>query len=273
MKSKVLATLSVALLAGIALAQTSAQSPATGAAQQPGSTELETNSSPSQNTASTGEASASNQVAPGLLIPAELSKAVDAKKAKTGDPVVAKITQDMLANGRVVIPHNSKIIGHVTQAKGREKGEAESSLGIAFDKIVMKDGRELPLNASIQAIAAAQNNAAVNNEPITGQPAGVPGGGGPGRSGGAMGGEGRTVGNVGGTAPNSGTIGSTSGSSAGGAPQAAPNVRLNSNSQGVIGFPGFSLNAAADASQGSVISSQNKNVKLDGGTELMLRTR
>ena len=270
MKNSLIFVLTLALLAGISLAQTSAQSQAGGSAQQQGSTELQTNPTPSQN--ATGEASASNQIAPGTQIPAELSKSVDAKKAKAGDQVVAKTTQDMLVNGRVVIPRNSKIIGHITEAKPREKGESGSTLGIAFDKIVMKGGRELPLNASIQAMAAAQNNAALSNEPI-GQPTGATGGAAAGRpGGGVMGGEGRTVGNVAGTATGAaGNIGSTAGNTAGGATGSAGNARLNTNSQGVIGLSGLSLNVASDANQGTVITSQNKNVKLDSGTELMLR--
>jgi hypothetical protein len=273
MKKSLFSVLTIAVLAGVSLAQTSAQSQASGSAQPQASTELQTNSTPSQNTTASAESSASSQVAAGTMIPAELSKSVDAKKAKPGDQVVAKTTQDMLANGRVVIPHGSKIIGHVTEAKAHEKGEPESTLGIAFDKIVMKDGREVPVNASIQAIAAAQNNAAVSNEPMIGQPTGGPGGA-PGHagSGGVMGGEGRTVGSVAGTATTAaGNVGNTVGSTLGGATGAAGNARLNTNTQGVIGLSGLSLNAASDANQGTVISSQNKNVKLDSGTELMLR--
>ena len=271
MKKSLFSVLTIAVLAGVSLAQTSAQSQASGSAQQQGSTELQTNPTPSQNTTASAESSASNQISAGTMIPAELSKSVDAKKAKPGDQVIAKATQDMLANGRVVIPHGSKIIGHVTEAKAREKGEPESTLGIAFDKIVMKDGREVPVNASIQAIAAAQNNATVSNEPI-GQPTGASGAPGRAGSGGVIGGEGRTVGNVAGTATTTAAnVGNTAGSTVGGATGAAGNARLNTNTQGVIGLSGLSLNAASDANQGTVISSQNKNVKLDSGTELMLR--
>jgi hypothetical protein len=274
MKNISFSVLTMVLLTGLSLAQTAAQSQASGTAQQQGSTELQTNPTPSQNTMATGEASASGQIATGTMIPAELSKSVDAKKAKPGDQVVAKTTQDMLASGRVVIPRNSKIIGHVTEAKAREKGESESSLGIVFDKVVMRDGHELPLNASIQALAAAQSNTALDNEPMMGQPVGAPGGGAPGRTGGGgmIGGVGRTASEAGGTVANTaGNVGRTAGSTVGSASGVAGNARLNKNSQGVVGLSGLSLNAAADANQGTVISSQNKNVKLDSGTELMLR--
>ena len=119
MKRILFLVLVTGLFTGVALAQSSGDS--------------QTKASASQNT--TASAETSGQMAPGTIIPAELAKSVDAKKAKPGDQVVAKTTQDMLANGRVVVPRGAKILGHVTQAKAREKGETESTLGIAFDKI------------------------------------------------------------------------------------------------------------------------------------------
>jgi hypothetical protein len=257
MKRILFLVLVTGLFTGVALAQSSGDS--------------QTKVSASQNT--TASAETSGQIAPGSIIPAELAKSVDAKKAKPGDQVVAKTTQDMLANGHVVVPRGAKILGHVTQAKAREKGENESTLGIAFDKVVMKDGRELPLNASIQALAAAQSTAALNSGPMA-EPAGAPAGMGPGRSSnsGVIGGTAQTAGNVAGAATSAaGNVGSAAGSTVGSATGAATNARLNTNSQGVVGLSGLSLTGGADSAQGAVISSQNKNVKLDSGTQMMLR--
>ena len=47
--------------------------------------------------------------------------------------------------------------------------------------------------------------------------------------------------------------------------------QLTSNSQGVFGLSGLSLNAAAsNATQGSVITSTGKDVHLDSGTRMLL---
>ena len=49
--------------------------------------------------------------------------------------------------------------------------------------------------------------------------------------------------------------------------------RLESNSSGVFGLEGLSLDSAASsATQGSMIVSSTKNVHLDSGTQLLLRT-
>ena len=265
MKKILFAVVAVALLTGVSLAQGTAAS--------------QTNATASQNSsASTAQASDSGQIAAGTTIRAELAKSVDAKKAKQGDEVVAKTTEDVKSNGQVVIPKGSKIFGHVAEAKAREKGESESTLGIAFDKAIVKGGREIPLNATIQALAASQSNVAASNEPLIepGAPGNSSGNMAPGRAGngGMIGGAAQTAGAAAGTATNAaGNVGAAAGSTVGNTTAAAgSNARLSASSQGVAGLPGLSLSAAAaNNTQASVISSQNKNVKLDSGTQMLLR--
>ncbi len=262
MKNILFAALITVLLTGISSAQSSTESQTNGTASQ------STSTSPTQ-------AAESAQLAAGTTIRAELAKTVDAKKAKQGDEVIAKTSDDLKSNGQVVIPKGSKIIGHVTDAKARTKGESESTLGIAFDKAILKGGREIPLNATIQALAAAQNNTATNAEMSapsyggTGAPSSAPG-----RPQGGMNGGMAPVGAVASTATRAaGDVGNTAAgtvnNTAGGL---AANGQLSTNSQGVVGISGLSLSAAAaNNTQGSVISSQQRNVKLDSGTQMMLR--
>src|ERR1700739_2100392 len=99
------------------------------------------------------------RIAPGSVIPVQLTKTVDAKKAKTGDEVVAKVTQDMKTQtGEVLVPKDTKVIGHVTEAQARTKDEKQSELAIAFDQAAMK-GEDLRVPMSIQDVIAPQNNA------------------------------------------------------------------------------------------------------------------
>ena len=65
----------------------------------------------------TAPATTTPRLAPGSVIPAELTKTVDAKKVKTGDEVVAKVTQDLRNNaGTIIVAKDTKIVGHVTDA-------------------------------------------------------------------------------------------------------------------------------------------------------------
>ena len=49
----------------------------------------------------------------GSILYAELSKTVDAKKAKAGDPVSAVLLADVLSHGKVLARRDSKLVGHV----------------------------------------------------------------------------------------------------------------------------------------------------------------
>src|SRR5580692_3775333 len=88
--------------------------------------------------------STSPRIAPGSVIPVQLTKTIDAKKVKTGDPVEAKVTQDLKAgSGEVIVPKDTKMLGHVTEAQARSKEQKESQVGIAFDHAVMKNGNDM----------------------------------------------------------------------------------------------------------------------------------
>lgn len=209
-----------------------------------------------------------------VTISATLSKSIDAKKAKTGDEVSAKTTQELRASSGVTIPKGSKLIGHVTDAKARAKGDSESSLSIAFDNVMLKNGQEIPLHADIQALAPPPNNspAQLGDENMAG--AGAPGGSPApmaGRSNGGMNGNmgnpaGGASSNPGGINPAAGPVNSTAN------PSGNENVQLSSSSTGVIGLNGIQLSSAgSNGAPSSVIVSSGKDLKLDSGTRMVLR--
>jgi len=91
----------------------------------------------------------------GSILYAELTKTVDAKKAKAGDPVNAVLLSDVLAHGKIVVRHDAKLLGHVTEAQVHSKETPESRLGIVFDKVITKEG-EVPFESKLLAIRPAE---------------------------------------------------------------------------------------------------------------------
>ncbi len=83
--------------------------------------------------------------------PVILPKGADSKKLKEGDTVVCE-TVAPLRTSVGIIPSGSKVIAHVTQAKAQSKGDSDSTLGLAFDKIEYGKGKEAPMKASLQAV-------------------------------------------------------------------------------------------------------------------------
>jgi hypothetical protein len=270
---------SVAYAQGGAQATSSASSSASVQADKSGASASSNNSGSTSGKA--GQNSAS--FASGTAMNAALSQPVDARKNKAGDQVTAKTTEATKSEGKIVIPKGSKLVGHVTECKQRSKDEKESALGILFDKAVLRNGEEVPLNVSIRALAAAQSAASSS---IGGDDLSAGGGTvGSARAsgGGALGGVRSTAGGatsvVANTAANAGGV-------AGGAVNSTANAasatrgavgglnaagQLTSNSQGVFGLDGLNLSSAAsNSTQGSLITSTNKNVHLDSGTQFLL---
>lgn len=279
-----------------AQAQTGAQAGAQTSGQasvEAGKTQAQAGASSSTSagaTAQNGQANAG--LASGTTFNAELTSPADSKKCKPGDAVNGRTAEAVKSEGKTVIPKGSKLVGHVTQASARAKGEAESSLGIVFDKAILKNGEEIPLSVAIQALASAQSGASAAGDQmdtmggLSGSAAGSGMAGGRGGLGGVTSAAGGAAGTVTNTAANVGGVaggavnstanaaGNVAGASRGGVGGLNAAGQLTSNSQGVFGLNGLNLNAAAaNATQGTVITSAGKNVHLDSGTRMLLVTQ
>jgi hypothetical protein len=260
------------------------------------------NSSSGTTRAEAGEASAN--LSEGSQINATLTRPVDASKNKPGDEVTATTAEDLKSNGQVVIPKGSKLLGHVTSARprgsksssegasssgndtasaaGSATGQAASQLGIVFDKAVLKDGREIPLGAGVQALAAGEGAAQGGMHEGNGALSGAGSLAGSGRaSGGLLGGATGAVGGVaGGAASAAGGVGSTVSGTGGVLNRSVGAVgglnaagRLASDSRGVFGMKGLELTSVnSGGAKGSLITSSTRNVRLDRGTRMLLVT-
>jgi hypothetical protein len=293
------------LLVGSAVAgQTPSKTPpgspggAQASAQASGQASVEAGKSQTSGIAAAGSSASAQAgqgnaaLAGGTSMNAVLNAPVDSKKAKPGDEVTARTTEAVKADGKTVIPKGTKLVGHVTQASARGKGEAESSLGVVFDRAILKNGQEMPVNAGIQALAAAQTNSAVAGSDVDAVAGAGGSAGGYGSAGGrgAMGGVAPMAGGTMGTVTNTaGNVGGVAGNTAGGAVNSTAGVvgsskgaigglnaagELTSNSQGVFGLNGLNLSSASsNDTQGSLITSTGKNVHLDSGTRMLLVTQ
>jgi hypothetical protein len=195
------------------------------------------------------------QFTPGTLIRAQLEKPLDAKKAKVGDPVFAKTTDDLNSTPPGLATKGCKIVGHVVEVTPHQ-GDSVSTLKIAFDKMILKNGSDIPLPATIKAIGFAdQFDPATNSEQVTQM------GNGPGI---------RTA------PPPGGVIGAGSGTPSQYAGQrlptgnaSNPDAKLPFNAKGAIGMSGVEL--SVEAAQGSVLSAKKHSVKLEDGMQMILR--
>lgn len=208
-----------------------------------------------------GSAVPAGVFASGTVLSAELSKSLDTKKAKLNDKIEAKTAIDVLSHGQIVLPRNTKIIGHVTEAKAHSKASPGSILGITFDRMRLKNGREVPLPLTLQAVGRPLQqwpNTLADDDAGASSP----------------------------MARQRGTIGTPSAVTApspqypnGGNPSALPDPLapagstvspLGPTSRGLVGIKGLSLDATGPA---AVFASTTGNVHLDGNTQLILRVQ
>ncbi|HXW57475.1 MAG TPA: hypothetical protein VEJ67_17110 [Candidatus Cybelea sp.] len=193
----------------------------------------------------------------GSTIYAALDKTIDAKKAKPGDAIVARVTFPVLAHGKILIENGARILGHVTVARARSQDSPNSQLGIVFDRATLRGGEELPLNLTVQAIgfegplpaeaAPAESNpfpasSSSAQTAVRHNPTGLP------------------------PPPQPSSTQEQEPSR-----NETAHSALDAGSKGAVNLPGLTLTEGADPRQASLVSSDSKNVKLERGYALVLR--
>jgi hypothetical protein len=221
-----------------------------------------------------------------FYILAEFTQSLNAKKLKPGDPIKAQVTQDVLLHGKIVIPVESRLIGHVTEVKVHGRNDPESRLGIVFDKVLLKHLREVNFLGVVQTLKAPAVRRSRVDEPdpmFTMDASGTgqirPLGAGPASTRGTV---------------NSGPSNSSVATNPAGAPAFLPpssSSDVNSSPEGrpltpveeqkpmsvgtppgVYGLKGLSLMPGTSSSTpGPVILSRAGDVKLENGTQILLR--
>jgi len=108
----------------------------------------------------------------GTTICVDVPRSLDARKLKIGDEVIARVTQDLIYDGKVIVPREAKVFGKVADLKLAAKDDPDTRLLLEFQKIVVKDGREFEFEypAFIQALAperrAAASSTNLNELPV-----------------------------------------------------------------------------------------------------------
>jgi hypothetical protein len=210
----------------------------------------------------------------GTKISAQLESNVDAKTAKPGDEVKAKVTHNVKQDGKVVIHKGDHLVGSITSAQASSKSEEGSQLGVTFDRLVSGDSTT-QLHAVVSSVLSPSSDqtAAENDIPMASSGAGsgpMSGGERGNAAGGVMRGTtsdvGSTAGAVGSAAGNlGGTVSGATRSTMGGATNAGlptPSKMIHIDSAAQTG---------SQTSLTSGMSTRKGDLRLDSGTRLEFR--
>lgn len=193
---------------------------------------------------------------------ATLSKSLDSKSSSIGDEFAVETISDVSVDGQVVIPKGSKFLCHVAGVLIRGKDEPQSLLTIVIDKAVtIGVGRDLPVQAIIVAIAAPVTP--LSSDPTYGmmhsnEPKMV-----------GSGARGTT--STGGLAASS-KVSSTAAVATAELKGRMENMLLSEDSVGAFGYEGVSISWNLSIPPPlTVFSTRAKNMKLEAGTQMLLR--
>lgn len=174
-----------------------------------------------------------------------------------------RTVNDVVVNGAVVIPKGSKLVGHVSEVVTKGKDEPQSRLEVIIDKAVTTNDAEIPLQAIVAAVAAPQKDSLASDPTYGMMRSNEP------KLSGASPGEASRTGDLSSASKASSTAAVATANLKGASDEP---LMLSDDSQGAIGYDGLSLSWHLMAPPPiTVFSSKSKNVKLDAGTQMLLR--
>ncbi len=192
-----------------------------------------------------------NAIAHGAF-PVKITKTLDSSKLKEGDPFEVETAGSFKLADGTLVPKGSKITGHIVASKARSKGDSDSQLILAFDKLNVSGGKQMSLKGEVQAVFPPAEEPMGPNMSTAGTSQGgsahgsLVGGGVASPSGVSPGGVG---------IPDSKTGSDMESSSS------AP--VMNPKATGVQGVHDLSL-------ENGILTSKGKNVKLNGGVRIIV---
>jgi len=182
--------------------------------------------------------------------PVKVTKTLDSSKLKDGDVIELETAGSFKLPNGMLISKGSKMSGHVVSAKARSKGDPESQLTLAFDKLSVGGGESLALKGTVQAVFPPAEEPTGPNMATAGT-----------SQGGSMGGGGGVGGGLTGVSP--GGIGITNAKNGSETQSSStPQIAIDPKSTGVQGMHDLQL-------ENGVLTSKGKNVKLGTGVRIL----
>jgi hypothetical protein len=84
--------------------------------------------------------------------PVKIGKLLDSSKLKEGDAFEVETAGSFKLPDGTLVTKGSKLEGRVTSAKARSKGDPNSELTLAFDKLNTANGKQLSIKGMVQAV-------------------------------------------------------------------------------------------------------------------------
>ena len=110
--------------------------------------------------------------------PVKVSKTLDSSKLKNGDAVQLETAGSFKLPDGTLVPKGSHLEGRVISSKARSKGDSDSELTLAFDKLDIANGKQLSIKGTVQAVFPPAEESMGPNMALAGTSQGGSGAGG-----------------------------------------------------------------------------------------------
>lgn len=190
------------------------------------------------------------RIIPLVRVRVTLQTTLDAKKARQGEPVRAKLEQDVPIPNGPTIPRNTILEGHVDQVQP-SADHSNSTLVITFDRAKLRKGEPLPVKVTVLSVFEAATSITPQRTPVQA----------PEEAGGALGDTGTD--RPGNFVPPPGSLRPPAPESQ--TTQAPQYETVQSHMQGV---PGVTLRSNVNLSSSATFLSQGRNLRVPAGTQM-----
>ena len=85
------------------------------------------------------------EVPAGIELDIRLATSLSSDESSVGETVRGEVAENVIVDGRVVVPAGSIVVGQVTEARALRKVGGRSELAFRFDSLTLPDGQEEPV--------------------------------------------------------------------------------------------------------------------------------
>jgi peptidoglycan hydrolase-like protein with peptidoglycan-binding domain len=89
----------------------------------------------------------------GTIIPLRMDTYLSSDTSRAGDRFTATVSRDVVIDGRVTIPANSKLEGHVTGTTPAERGSKTGTIAVVFDRLTIGSGPSTPVDGTLTTLS------------------------------------------------------------------------------------------------------------------------
>lgn len=89
----------------------------------------------------------------GTVIALRMDTYLSSDSSRVGDRFTATVFRSAVVDGRVVVPENAKVEGHVTGVTPTERGSRAGTLAVAFDRMVFSAGSPVQIDGTLTPLS------------------------------------------------------------------------------------------------------------------------